>query len=548
MPPQPKRPTTLYVTMGTHCDLFWMGTHLECLDWGARIQRHALELMEQHSDYCYYIETTIFADHHLRKHPEDKARMVRLLQSGQLEIGACFVDRVEHVHSGESIIRHAVEGVRWLEETFGPDARTACHPDLPGLSPQIPQIYAKAGIQCYFHARGYGSLHDWYAPDGSHILYSSLYGYGEKSPDALRSILSSPQPTEVVFTRGGYGDLRDASDRILDILSELRREFPDVAIRLASPRTVLDDLWRGPLPRLSGEVPYGWASLGSGFVRLMDQSVRLEHALLTAEKLVGIARGLGVAVAPSPEAEASGPSARWLSRHKLRDDVFGEPIPPGSELRELWRYELVCQDHNYGGRHGAQSNFDKEIMRDHALAETNRWVDGALAALAPGGQGERLVAFNPLSWPRDEVVVIPDEHPETLRVADAQGTVLPSQPTQGGLAVQMKALPPLGLATYTLSRGEPTSANGLPDNRLPSEHLDVDLDVACGRIARLYDRAAGRDLLDHEGRGFCELISLKDDGVDVRYGPPGEVESDALCGYQPVLREDGPVYARLVVA
>ena len=107
-----QRPLTVFVTLGTHCDLFWMGTHPECLERGTEIQRHALDLMEQFSEYCYYIETTIFADYHLRKHPEDKPRMQRLLKSGQLEIGACFVDRVEHAHSGESIIRHAVEGIR----------------------------------------------------------------------------------------------------------------------------------------------------------------------------------------------------------------------------------------------------------------------------------------------------------------------------------------------------------------------------------------------------------------------------------------------------
>lgn len=143
----------MFITMGTHCDLFWMGTHNECLERGTAIQRQALNLMEQHPKYCYYIETTVFADYHLRKYPEDKARMQRLMERGQLEVGASFVDRIEHVHHGESLIRQAVEGVRWLHETFGPGPRTACHPDLPGMSPQVPQIYAQAGVSCYLHAR-----------------------------------------------------------------------------------------------------------------------------------------------------------------------------------------------------------------------------------------------------------------------------------------------------------------------------------------------------------------------------------------------------------
>src|SRR5512142_209184 len=99
--------TTVYITLGSHLDLFWMGTHEECLERGTRIARLALDLLEQHPEYCYYIETTVFAEYHLRKHPEDKLRMERFLREGRLEIGGCYVDRVEHIHSGESLIRHA---------------------------------------------------------------------------------------------------------------------------------------------------------------------------------------------------------------------------------------------------------------------------------------------------------------------------------------------------------------------------------------------------------------------------------------------------------
>jgi hypothetical protein len=34
--------------------------------------------MERHPEYCYDIETTVFADYHLHRYPQDKARMKRL--------------------------------------------------------------------------------------------------------------------------------------------------------------------------------------------------------------------------------------------------------------------------------------------------------------------------------------------------------------------------------------------------------------------------------------------------------------------------------------
>ena len=540
---------TMFITMGTHCDLFWMGTHTECLEAGTAIQRHALDLMEQHPDYCYYIETTIFADYHLRKYPEDKPRMRRLMDEGRLEIGACFVDRVEHSHNGESIIRHAVEGIRWLNDTFGRGPRTAMHPDLPGISPQLPQIYAQAGIGCYLRARGFGATYDWIAPDGSHIVYCNLFGYGEKTPQHFEAVLREPDLPQAFFVRGGYSDLQDVSIKVLDIVATLRREHPHVDFQFASPGRVLSQLREQALPRLWGEMPYGWGSLASAFIRLMAQSVELEHGLLTAEKLAALARGLGLEIAPIEPVEPKGPSARWLALHRLQGDIFGEPIREGDELRELWRYELLCQDHNYAGYHGAQSSWDKEIMRDHALAEVSRWINGGLLTLAGPGQGQRLIVFNPVSWRRDEVLTIPDRAPETLEVLAADGAALPAQPTHDGLTIQVDRLPSLGVQTLYLRRGEPKAQPILSDNCLVGEHLEVDINTSQGRISRLFDRSIGQDLIAHGGEhGFGELVSYRDPGVDVRYNFTGEVASDALVNYQIVRRADGPLYAGITLA
>lgn len=546
-------PLTMFITLGTHCDLFWMGTHTECLERGTAIQRRALELMEQHPDYCYYIETTIFAEYHLRRYPEDKARMQRLMERGQLEVGACFVDRIEHSHHGESLVRQAVEGGRWLRETFGPGPRTVCHPDLPGMSPQVPQVYAQAGVSCYLRARGFGAVYHWTAPDGSSILYCNLFGYGDKRLADFERVLQEPTLPAYFFVRGGYADLGEASDAVLGIVSELRQRHPQFTFQFASPGRVLAQLQSQPLPQLSGEMPFGWGSVGSAFVRLMAQSVELEHRLLTAEKLLALARGQGLTVRPTSDPLAD------LSRHpqphrRLPGNLFGDPIPEGEELRELWRCELFCQDHNYGGRHGAQSNWDKEVLRDHALTKAARWVEGGLRALADGGEGEQVVVFNPLSWARDEVVTIPDETPETLQAVGPDGVPLPTQPTEDGLAVELTSLPPLALQSFRLVHSRSTIRNlqslgGQVESWLHSEQMEVEVDAARGRISRLFDRTLGRDLVEPEAeRGFGELVSYRDPGVDVRYNFTGEVESDSLVDYEVVRREDGPVLARLTVA
>ncbi len=66
-------PREVAFTLGSHLDLFWMGAARDCLDRGSEIIKTALDLCRAHPDYCFYIETTVFADHFLKRHPEEKA-------------------------------------------------------------------------------------------------------------------------------------------------------------------------------------------------------------------------------------------------------------------------------------------------------------------------------------------------------------------------------------------------------------------------------------------------------------------------------------------
>jgi alpha-mannosidase len=475
--------------------------------------------------------------------------MKRLIERDQLEIGASFVDRIEHSHGGESIIRHAVEGTRWLDETFGPGTRTAAHPDLPGLSPQVPQIYAQAGITSYLHARGVGCVSQWVAPDGSSITYCNLFGYGEKKPEEYQRVFQKPNLPSAFIVRGGYSDLRDCSDTVLGVVEALRHPYPDMQISFASPARIISRVQNQVLPQMRGEMPFGWGSLSSGFATLMKQSAELEHSLLTLEKITALASAAGVSPSAAQQKNLATGKQYWKLHKGIESDIFGERIQEGRELRELWRYELVCQDHNYAGRHGAQSNWDKEVWREHALQEVALRIDNGLRSFAPPAAVDSLVLFNPVSWPRDEVLIIPDKKPETLQVLSADGNALPSQPVSQGLAIQVDQLPPLGTQTYSLLRGKAQASNYSSGTHLAGDGIEVDVDESTGQITRLYDRAIGHDLLGAStGRGLGELMSYKDPGVDVIYSFTGEVESDSDVNYRIVRNEDGPVFARITLS
>ncbi len=56
----------VHFTLGSHMDLFWIGAARDCLDRGSEIIKAALDLCRAHPDYCFYIETTVFAEHFLK--------------------------------------------------------------------------------------------------------------------------------------------------------------------------------------------------------------------------------------------------------------------------------------------------------------------------------------------------------------------------------------------------------------------------------------------------------------------------------------------------
>ncbi len=556
----------IHFTLGSHLDLFWMGAPRDCLDRGADIIRAALEICEAHADYRFYIESTVFAEHYLADRPGEKERLGRLVREGRIEIGGSYVDRVEHFHGGESILRQHVHAVRWLDETFGVAPRSTCHADLPGLSPQVPQILAGCGIGLYLRARGTCGIYRWEAPDGSSILYASMgRSYGRMDRDDAGELLSGADRfPPLVIVRGGYGDLEMPDADIFGLIRELRASHPRLRFLVSSPGEVMEHFRRHPaqkdsLPRISGEWPFGWGDTGSIQVAGLQRNVALENLLLTAEKITTAARLMGHPLrAPTDRAE-------WWSC-LMRTAREREPplIPPGSELREAWKAELFAQDHNYSGFSGPKSDHDRLVMMERASAYVQAIIDNALSDLggsfdAPGLRGQqpalaRLVSFNPLSWDRNDMaqVELPDDAAMTdAAVVDGQGNVQEAQVEGRVLAFAARSIPALGCRVYRLVPPGPGKHPPLPDaapggsapwleELVGEDRVTIEtpwfraaLSRGRGCIESLVGSTLERELVRPGGlRRFAELVSYEDTGSDVRYRFTGAVDRDSAVPYR----------------
>jgi len=524
----------VYFTLGSHLDLFWMGTPKGCLDYGVEIIDKVLELCQKYQDYCYYIESTVFIDYYLKKRPEKKELIKQLIDIGRIEIGATYVDRIEHSHEGESILRHHILGIYWLQDTFGIQPKSVCHPDLPGLSPQVPQILRKVGIDYYLRARGVGTTFNWKSPDGSSVIYINLWpatpaSYGKKrleDIDKLFSVLGDS--FDWILVRGGYTDLEMPDDEIYKVIEEASQKYPEVEFKIASPTVVFSSLHKvnpEELPAIKGEWPFGWGGATSSFPEVYRLDNKLENMLLSCEKLFSICKSFNLSIeSPIKKAEW------WEKIGHWRDEVEAPEIKPGEELIEAWKAELFPQDHNYSGFCGVQNDFIKKEFRIKAINYVETLMDSALNNIASivefKGDGLiPIIVFNPSNWERNEIVsvkVATDKN-KKIQVIDEEGNSIVSQVEGDSVTFEARDIPSLGYKIFYLKEGEvnnpidPWINISFTDGvyLVDTANFQVKINPKGNTIEKLYSKSINRDITLEDS--FGKIFSIYDAGVDVRY-------------------------------
>jgi len=525
----------VYFTLGSHLDLFWMGTPKGCLDYGVEIMDKVLELCQKYQDYCYYIESTVFIDHYLKKRPEKKELIKQLIDSGRIEIGATYVDRIEHSHEGESILRHHILGIYWLQDTFGIRPKSVCHPDLPGLSPQVPQILRKVGIDYYLRARGVGTTFNWKSPDGSSVIYINLWpatpaSYGKKKLEDIDKLLSTLGDSfEWVLVRGGYGDLVMPDDDIYKLIEESSKKYPEVEFKIASPTVVFSSLHRvnpDELPVIKGEWPFGWGGATSSFPQVYRLDNKLENMLLSCEKLFSICKSFDLII------ESLIKKAEWWKKMgHWRNEVEAPEIRPGEELLEAWKAELFPQDHNYSGFCGVQNDFIKKEFRIKAIDYVETLINSGLNNITSLIEFKfngltPIVVFNPSTWDRDEIVNIDiaTNKNKEIQVIDGEGNSVVSQIEGEHITFEANNIPSLGYKTFYLKEGK--ANNPINSSWINISFIDgiysvdtntfhIKINPKDNTIERLYSKSINKDIIGENS--FGKLFSIYDPGMDVRY-------------------------------
>lgn len=522
-------------TQSAHLDLFWMGSMKDCMKRGAEIIDAAVQDLAKNPEKYFVVETVRFLEYYLDQYPQNKQLVISLLQSGQLEVGACYTDRLENHHDGESLVRNVVYGKRLLNKMTGCDTHIAAHPDLPGLTEQTPQIYNLAGIRYYCFARGFefGTRFKWKALNGKSIIAYNFpvhYAYYDhhRVLNNLGKIRKALQSDNVLlsFSAGDLGDYGSFKNKkhqnfeVSNIMDEYNRSQDENCLALSNVYDSLSAMDEDCLRENSGESPCRWGTYGSATnVVSFKQDKRLSAALADAEKLAALCELNQINLCGFHREH---PFCREVSSHLMRVyyDAKETPETINEWIDFAWRLQLVTQDHNYGGVDGTTSAFDRFVYKKCAIEIAESIITYCMQVLAGRiDSGDGLVVVNPLNWKRSGKVRLNQraDMDNNYAARNAAGIEYPVVKDVDGWYFEPE-LEALGYDSFSLvKQAGDRQQVGVTENServiLESPYYTATVDKQVGGLVSLVDKQSKKELAGSVPIGVFSLY--EDYSVDV---------------------------------
>ncbi|MEL4318553.1 glycoside hydrolase family 38 C-terminal domain-containing protein [Leifsonia sp. YIM 134122] len=180
---QPSTSEFVYSAVGHgHLDMAWLWPLRETRRKSARTYVRALNTIDQRDDYIYGTSQPQQMAWTKERHPALFERMRHAVASGRLELqGSFWVEPDTNLPSGESLVRQATVGRRFLQEEFGltdEQLRLCWLPDTFGYNGNLPQILRGAGMDWFQTIKlAWNKVNDfphrtfhWQGIDGSSVL------------------------------------------------------------------------------------------------------------------------------------------------------------------------------------------------------------------------------------------------------------------------------------------------------------------------------------------------------------------------------------------
>ncbi|KQQ95443.1 hypothetical protein ASF62_02625 [Leifsonia sp. Leaf325] len=388
---QPSTSEFVYTAVGHgHLDMAWLWPLRETRRKSARTYVRALNTIDQRDDYIYGTSQPQQMAWTKERHPALFERMRQAVASGRLELqGSFWVEPDTNLPSGESLVRQATVGRRFLQEEFGltdEQLRLCWLPDTFGYNGNLPQILRGAGMDWFQTIKlAWNKINDfphrtfhWQGIDGSSVLVH--------------------MPPE-----GDYNS-RGAADNLLTGLAK----YPERALNTAllvygsgdgggGPNEIHHEVTRRELS-LRGLPKLEYSSAADFFRALEKRDIAHTHV---GELYLETHQG-------TYTTQAQIKRHNRLVERKLHE-VEALAVLVGDDsrpvLEEHWREVLLNQFHDIiPGSSIARVNREAIATYERIERELDAYADGLVARLPR--RDDEATALNLTSLPRDEHVKV----------------------------------------------------------------------------------------------------------------------------------------------
>lgn len=450
----------------THWDRAWYCTFQEYRIRLVRLVDRLIDVLDAEPDFRVFMldgQMSVLEDY-LEARPERAGILQNYCRSGRIQVGPWFVLADEFLVSPEALIRNLKLGHK-MGEAYGGVMKIGYVPDGFGHIAQLPQILRGFGIDNAFFWRGMGADGDrlgteftWCAPDGSAVTtilmpwgYHNVtnLGYGihwgdisemifnmdlaqEKIERAIHK-LTPMANTDALLLMNGI-DHAEAEPRVPQIVALANERLSDATLHHG---TLVDHLTRvrasgAELAEFEGEFRWGrYSEILQGVYSTRIHLKQANHAGETlleryVEPLTALAWLSGFNV-PAGTPDLVSLAWHWLLLNHPHDDIYGSGI---DEVHHEMAY-----------RFSQSKQIGDALVRD-SLRQVAQQTDYTKQSSTP------IIVYNPLGWPRREVVEaqvdfeFDDPKAGDFHLVDGAGNPVPHQVISDEPFFEMEVLKP----------------------------------------------------------------------------------------------------------
>ncbi len=506
---------TIHIICSSHQDIAWMNTPDSCRE--ERIHDIIIPALDQtgkNPAFRFEMEQTLNLMEVLEAVPSEKQRIIEAYKKGQFTWGATFNQPYEGLESGEQLVRQTYLGRKWIKDNLpGMDAFAAYNIDVPGRTPQMPQILDKSGIKFLVISRMKEGFYNWYSPDGSKVLTYSPGNYG----------------WALLIYQYFEGDVITAFQKLNKVLKNWDDYYAEhnlpphygviISTDAGGPKdyTPIINEWNAIAKSSGSDIPMLRHSTAEDFLQEIDiPQAKFDSISGERPDLWLYIHGPShyQAIAAKKSAAVNLPAAEMFGAVNgvIKSDLKSYPT---RELSEGW-YNSIYPDHGWGGKNGeiTDSIFRASLEAgnetgENILSGSLKSLSGAITISKPGA----VLVFNDLSWNRDGMVSIDVSNMKgNWIINDQDGKEVPSEVYENGarryLSFLAEKVPSIGYKTYYLKKGTGKSLNNVTTGNNFCENNFFRIEFGQGGVTRLYDKQLKKDLLNTTKYAGGDLLHL----------------------------------------